>query len=254
MSRLSHTFPRRHVVLPVIHVASSEQAIRNVSIAHGAGADGVYLINHSISDKALLRIYGEAKEAYPEFWIGVNCLGLMPEEVFQAIPDTTAGVWVDNAMIQEDSDLQQRAETIASVREQRKWGGLYFGGVAFKYQRPVKDLVSAAEIASRYMDVVTTSGPATGQAAAVDKIRTMKDALGDLPLAIASGISPENVRDYLECADCFLVATGISRTFEELDLTCLLALLAEVGQRGGDTGSISSGVGHGLGTDTCQLL
>ena len=228
MNRFRKVFTPRHVVLPVIHVANLKQAIRNVAVAHGAGADGVFLINHSIGDTELLQIYGEAKEAYPEFWIGVNCLGLMPEAVFQAIPDTMAGVWVDNAMIREESESQERAETITNVREQRKWHGLYFGGVAFKYQRPVKDLVSAARIASRYIDVVTTSGPGTGQAAAVDKIRTMKDALGDFPLAIASGITPENVRDYLDCADCFLVATGISRTFEELDLTCLLTLLAEV--------------------------
>jgi hypothetical protein len=34
-------------------------------------------------------------------------------------------------------------------------------------------------------------------------------ALGDLPLAIAGGIIPENVRDYLPISDCYLVATGI---------------------------------------------
>ena len=30
-------------------------------------------------------------------------------------------------------------------------------------------------------------------------------------------MTPENVTDYLPWADCFLVATGISYTFEELD-------------------------------------
>ena len=44
----------------------------------------------------------------------------------------------------------------------------------------------------------------------------MKQAIGDFPLAIASGITPENVKDYLEVADCFLVATGISNSFSEL--------------------------------------
>ena len=228
MSSFRHIFSRRHTVLPVIHVVGPEQALRNVSIAHGAGADGVFLINHAIGEKVLLRIHAEVKAAYPDFWIGVNCLGLMPEEVFQMIPENTAGVWVDNSMIREDLESQPRAEQIAIIQRQQKWAGLYFGGVAFKYQRPVKDLVSAAKIASCYMDVVTTSGPATGRAAAVDKIRTMKEALGDFPLAIASGITPENVRDYLECADCFLVATGISRTFEELDPKGLLALMAQV--------------------------
>ena len=67
------------------------------------------------------------------------------------------------------------------------------------------------------MDVVTTSGPGTGQPATREKITRMKRALGAFPLAIASGITPENVGDYLEVADCFLVATGISTSFTELD-------------------------------------
>ena len=42
---------------------------------------------------------------------------------------------------------------------------LYFGGVAFKYQRPVDDLAEATTKASRFIDVVTTSGAGTGHAA-----------------------------------------------------------------------------------------
>jgi len=101
-------------------------------------------------------------------------------------------------------------------------------GVAFKYQRPVEDLASAARIAMRYMDVVTTSGPGTGIAAEREKIVAMREATGDFPLAIASGITPDNVGDYLEVADCFLVATGISRSFSEIDAGRLHRLLARV--------------------------
>lgn len=67
------------------------------------------------------------------------------------------------------------------------------------------------------MDAVTTSGPGTGYAADIEKIRRMKQALGNTPLAIASGITPENIVNYLPHADCFLVATEISRNFTELD-------------------------------------
>jgi len=36
---------------------------------------------------------------------------------------------------------------------------VYFGGVAFKYQRPVEDLASAASLAGQYVDAVaSTSG------------------------------------------------------------------------------------------------
>lgn len=56
----------------------------------------------------------------------------------------------------------------------------------------------------------------------------MKAAVGDFPLAIASGITPENVGEYLPWCDCFLVATGISCSFEELDPERVRALVGRV--------------------------
>lgn len=216
MDRFRRVFSQRHVLLPVVHVTELEQALRNAQIARDAGADGVFLINHGMTDDELLWIHAQVVTVFPEWWVGVNCLGLSPQEVFTHVACKVAGVWVDNALIHEDQASQPAAEQVMAVQQQYKWQGLYFGGVAFKYQRPVADLARAAKIAARYMDVVTTSGPGTGRAASPEKIRIMKEALGEAPLAIASGITPENVIDYLPWADCFLVATGISRTFEEL--------------------------------------
>jgi predicted TIM-barrel enzyme len=147
-----------------------------------------------------------------------------------------SGLWTDSAGIWESESKQPYADKVISVRQKSGWAGLYFGGVAFKYQRPVADLAAAARIASRYMDVVTTSGPGTGQAADVEKIHAMKAALGDFPLAIASGITPENVSQYLPCSDCYLVATGISRSFEWLDRNRVQALVQKVREYDGDCG------------------
>ena len=54
---------------------------------------------------------------------------------------------------------------LQASRESSGWKGLYFGGVAFKAQRLVADELvgKAAAIATRYMDVVTSSGRATGE-------------------------------------------------------------------------------------------
>ena len=167
----------------------------------------------------LLQIHRAARKRFPDWWIGVNCLDLTPAQVFEAIPDDVSGIWVDNALIDERMDRQPDAEAVQSIRQTRGWPGLYFGGVAFKYQRAVSDVARAARVAAGCMDVVTTSGPATGQPAHRQKIAAMKAAIGQKPLAIASGISPDNVVDYLDLADCFLVATAVSRRFSELDPT-----------------------------------
>lgn len=228
VNRFRTVFHDRHVVLPVIHVATLEQAIRNAQIAQQAGANGVFLINHGSSVQELLQIHAEVAARFPGYWIGVNCLGLCPDATFCGFTNFPDGVWVDNAQIHEDRQTQADAQAVLNIQKQQGWNGLYFGGVAFKYQRAVKDLAGAAKIATGYMDVVTTSGPGTGKAAMPEKIRVMKEAMGDHPLAIASGVTPENIFEYLPFADCFLVATGISQSFDELDLAKVRSLVERV--------------------------
>lgn len=218
MNLLNKNFPNvSHVILPVIHVESQDQAIRNAALAKQSGCNGVFLINHSIGVSELLEAHRRVVEEMPGWWVGVNCLGVHPRQVFGLLNDAVRGVWVDNAQIDERADQQPTGKAILGARATSGWQGLYFGGVAFKYQRTVEDLATAARVAAQYMDVVTTSGPRTGHAASVEKIRMMKNPIGDFPLAIASGLTPLNVTDYLEVADCFLVATGVSSSWSELD-------------------------------------
>jgi hypothetical protein len=229
MSRFRAVFSSRHVVLPVIHVVSQEQTLRNARVARDGGADGAFLLGHGrVGDEELLQIHQAVAAQMEGWWLGVNCLSFSVEEVFRRMRDRVAGVWIDDALIDERSDEQPAAARIAAVQKEVGWKGLYFGGVAFKYQRPVRDPARAARLAAPWLDVVTTSGPGTGEAADPEKIRVMKEAIGDHPLAIASGVTPENVTDYLPYADCFVSATGVSYTFEELDPARVRALVRVV--------------------------
>jgi hypothetical protein len=235
MEKFRKVFGNKKVVLPVIHVQDLKQANLNVAIAREVGADGVFLINHEISCKVLLDIYQMVAGSYPDFWIGINLLGMGPFRVFDMIYGKglrIQGIWTDNARIDEspEEEYQDEPERVSRYFPLDSWPGLYFGGVAFKYQRKVFDVWKAAKIAACYMDVVTTSGPATGEAPEIEKIRLMKQAIGEKPLAIASGITPDNVGDYLE-ADCFLVATGISKDFCTLDEIKARSLIEKVGQK-----------------------
>lgn len=225
-SRFREVFSNRHVILPVIHVESDQQAVRNALVARDAGCDGVFLINHGVGHQTLINSYVAVKEVLEDFWVGINSLGREPAAVFSE--SQVDGLWTDNAGIDENSTTQPYADSVNRERELRHWNGLTFGGVAFKYQPEVTSVGRVARIAADYMDVVTTSGPGTGVAASVDKIRIMKEAIGEFPLAIASGITPENVGAYLPYSDCFLVATGISHDFTRLDPGRVAALVRQV--------------------------
>ena len=217
MSLYRKTFSRKNIFLAVVHVESKKQGLRNARIAQEEGADGVFLINHNISYSSLIECYTHIREQLSNLWIGLNCLDLGMANI-GIIPRETHGLWVDNAGIKEnDSNPVIETERFVEMRKKSGWQGIYFGGVAFKYQESVKDAARVARLAIPFMDVVTTSGNGTGMAADIDKIRKMKQAIGDHPLAIASGITPENVSEYIPHTDCFLVATGISDSHTELN-------------------------------------
>ncbi len=218
MSQYRTVFPKQHTLIVVVHVRDREQALRNVLTARDQGADGVFLINHLTNHLHLLNCFRYVKAQCPDFWIGLNCLGIDRFTTLKQLPLEAQGFWVDNAQI----DLEQmypdcEAREFAERRAQSGKQALYFGGVAFKYQRNSIDPAKEAALAVPFVDVVTTSGDGTGIAANIHKIQWMKEAIGDHPLAIASGITPENVGDYLPHADCFLVASGISLSETELD-------------------------------------
>lgn len=222
------------VVLPVIHVLDSDRTRRNVEVLLEAGAPGCFLINHDFEPERFLPIIRDTRAAFPSLWMAVNFLAVTGKDAFPILGQLQAegcqvdAYWADDACIDENG-ANVEAKSIATAREASGWDGLYFGGTAFKKQREVDPsrYGDAARHACPFMDVITTSGVATGQEADLGKIKTFRSAIGDRPLALASGISPENARDYAD-VDCFMVATGINEpgNFYDIDPDRLGALMS----------------------------
>lgn len=214
MANFHEVFTENHAILPVVHITDKVQAVRNAGVANEAGADGIFLISMQGRDDSYIRfVHQTVQEEFPSLWVGVNYLNLMEEpiEVFANLRPNIKGAWLDDARINDSGQDQPEALRIAVAKKESGWDGLYFGGVAFKYRRkiPQGELSEIARVATKYMDVITTSGDGTGSAPDVNKIALMKHGAGDHPLAIASGISPDNVYKYLDIADAFLVASSL---------------------------------------------
>jgi len=197
-------------IIPVIHTINLEQVQYNTHLCHNNGINDVFLINHIIHNwkRASFDFFNYLnwiKETYPDMNVGVNYLQL---PTLDAIKETERigfdYLWADKSYINKNTlhEALLIKENISNVK--------YFGCVAFKYQKPEEDLEWTCKTATTFMDVVTTSGEATANAPSIEKIRAMKQYIGDIPLAIASGITPENKSSYEEWVDYFLVASSIT--------------------------------------------
>jgi len=238
--RFHDNFPgKKKVFLAVIHLRNrhvgDEQEVRdNIKAAVLGGADGIFLINqHPSSDmNQIIDAAVSASNQYSNIWIGANFLSYGPVEITTNLPICIRGVWIDDGQIDETSIKQPRAENVKKCFDSLGgfWTGLHFGGVAFKYQAPVKSCAMAAKSAMGLMDVITTSGPGTGLTAEVSKIREMREAIGDYPLALASGVTAENIHEYLPYVDCFIIGTGIESSEHKVSEEKVRAIRVRIDQ------------------------
>lgn len=205
---------------PVVHVASLTQALDNVKIALDANASGVFLISHALSHRKFIPIALEVRKQCPNCWLGINVLGLNNIDALTKLPDIGnghfQGFWSDYTGIEENLGSLAQKEASNTLDMVRKKVDHYFGGFAFKYQPEVTNLEYAAKLTAEFVDYLTTSGEETGSSPTPEKIQRIRRACPTKPIAIASGISSENVHLFPD-ADAFLVASSIGKTFTQLD-------------------------------------
>jgi hypothetical protein len=201
---------------PVIHcVDPYEQqgighALHNTRIAEESGADGVFLIGHSMAYRSLCEIYEHVRKQFPDMWIGVNFLDVSSYRDWPLLSDIARllhvnGLWIDT--------LPDKRLDVPSSTE-------VFGGVAFKYIDPSirgAQLKESCDKALHVVDVITTSGTKTGSAPDVQKLEEIRENIGnDAQLALASGVTEKNISLFLPIVDTFLVASSIIERREDL--------------------------------------
>ncbi len=209
---------KKRVFLPVIHVDSEEQAVENAKIAFESRADGLYLVSHIHDVSQFMEIFDKVAEAHPGKWVGLN---FGPR--FGAVDPLdwirhkrVDGIWLNHAQIG-DATVGSDMARLLLQRSSVPHPFVLFGGVAYKLQPTPEHLDLTVANATRFVDVIVTSGDEVGVPPSFEKMRIIREAAGDHPVAIAGGLTPDNIEDFLPYADCFMVATGIYRSFHYFD-------------------------------------
>lgn len=184
-------------IIPVIHYNNNKQLNTNVRTCLKFGINDVFLIDHACDNDNLIDEAKTLKINYPNLWVGINLLGVQTVDALQYNLENIDGLWSDQTISIDDFS-------------KRTFKGLYFGGLAFKYQPQPTDLEEACANAKLTTDIATTSGPGTGKSATFYKLQIIRNFLNDHPMAIASGVDYSNIKQYSDLGINYaLVASSI---------------------------------------------
>lgn len=211
------------MIYPVIHVLDEKLALEQADIAFDAGADGVFLISHYGKDNDLPAMGEKIKAKYPDKKVGLNFLALGPVNAYLAARQSGLDMaWGDNCGV-DSSGANHLAYALRNLVAEGTVE--VFASVAFKYQPVDSKPDVAATNAFRCGFIPTTSGDATGSAPSVDKIAFMSEAVGG-KLAVASGMTAENIQRFAPYLSHVLVATGVSEDEHRFDYELLHQFIA----------------------------
>ena len=195
-SKFLDLFRNKKPILGMIHLKGDtdediyERMKKEVQIYLDNGVDCIILENyfgqyHNL-EKALEYVQG----LHLDIPYGVNCLHLDP---------------VVGHVKPRDEDTLDAFFKLYRERYQV----LVLGGVRFKYQ-PVlseKSVEEDLKIAMTRCDAICVTQDKTGQETSMDKIIQFRNAIGDFPLIVGAGLTPENMEKQFEYADGAIVGS-----------------------------------------------
>lgn len=203
---------------PVIHLKNAQLMQDNILLAIEVGATGVWLINHENEPRTTIQAYAVAKRLVDlnksGLKIGCNFLVGEASNELRLAPEGLENVWSDRCGWTGKEFDPHECDRIGNEKVTR--GITFWGSYAFKHQHDIPIDYKHLKQAEPVLDVLVTSGPATGQACDPEKLRRIRE-LWIRPVAVASGVTPKNAATFLPYVDIILCATGISETFHKLN-------------------------------------
>jgi predicted TIM-barrel enzyme len=191
-------------------------------IAQDAGAAGVFLISHHLSQRVFYDLLRQSRLDIEDMkmFVGINFLELSNVQASRHFFSFTQALWCDDGGVR--SGQNGLAVTVARDVKEINPRAEFFGGVAFKGQPQPSNTAAMLRdtmLAEQSMDVVVTSGPHTGTPPEVEKLRAMRGVMSSTArLGVASGVNAHNIYDFMAAgATDFLVASSIEDALGSLD-------------------------------------
>jgi predicted TIM-barrel enzyme len=215
-------FGRKKTVFAMLHLKGENQAAilerakREIELYLSNGIDALIVENYFGAEDDVETVLKYLQHEYPGVKYGVNMLD-NDKRGFEA-----AGTY-NAKFIQLDSVAGHLTpeDDITFNENISRWrsltSALVLGGVRFKYQ-PYKSGRSLEEDLKTGMercDAVVVTGSGTGVETEMSKIREFRTILGDFPLIVGAGVTPENCVERLSITDGAIIGSYFKDTYKD---------------------------------------
>lgn len=227
MENILSCFEVKKPVIGVIHTKGTDdedvmrRAIEEIRLYKENGVDGILVETYFGDYYQVEKVLQYLKESQLGIPYGVNCLNV-------DVMGFELANQYDCNFIQMDSVIghvkpRDEASMEAFLKTFRgRCNAFLMGGVRFKYQ-PVlsehtleEDLISAKE----RCDAICVTEDETGQETSMEKIIKFRETIGDFPLFVCAGVTPQNVGKQLKYADGVVVGSYFKDNYKDCGEVC----------------------------------
>ena len=211
-------------IFGMIHLAGRnpvKRALEELAIFEEEEVDGAIVENYHGSVEDVIATLQETHTRKPKVVIGVNVL---PNEFHQSLPlaqkygadfvqlDQVAGTYRSG---------QLDFESYNNIKSQNH-EIMVLGGVWPKYYRPVEgsDLEKDLKTGIQRAEAIVVTGAGTGKETPFDKIKRFREIIGENPLVIGAGLTPDNAYKQLCMSNGAIVGTSLKvddNTYNPID-------------------------------------
>ena len=200
-------------IFGMIHLAGQDpvkRALEELAVFEEEGVDGAIVENYHGSVGDVVSTLQETHRRKPSVAIGVNVL---PNEFCQSLRfaqrygaefiqlDHVAGTYrsgeLDFASYEEVKDRHPDIIVLGGV-----WPKYYYPAEGSNLENDLRKGVQRAE-------AIVVTGAGTGKETPFDKIRIFREIIGDHPLVIGAGLTPDNAYEQLRISNGAIVGTSL---------------------------------------------
>ncbi len=223
--KFSSIFKKDLPIIGMIHLTGKHpvrQALEEIAIFEEEGLDGVIVENYHGNVQDVLGALHEIKKRGTKVKVGIN---ILPNDFVMAFSlaqgygaqfiqmDHIAGTYTRGEL---DADLYNKVREVVS-------DVAVLGGVWPKYYEPVygSSLEKDIQQGMQRADAIVVTGSGTGKETPMEKIRMFRSIMGNYPLIVGAGLTPDNAYEQLLVGDGAIVGSSLkvdNNTENKVDL------------------------------------